>query len=197
MQAAVAFEASGLFTNRQALADSLGVSKQAILYWYPSKWELMADCSLPLIRQEADAQHRMPQGPLGGTVRVGRRQAADLQDDAALIIQGIAPGTAVIDRATPANTTMAGERSRPISSGLSWGCGRRSPAASARSPWRRRGRSGRRRGRSIAGALGVRLGGLARAEVHGAEFFAGLRVHQGQLRGGKLIEEVFIATVLQ
>jgi AcrR family transcriptional regulator len=39
----------------QALADALGVSKQAILYWYPSKWELMADCSLPLIRQEADA----------------------------------------------------------------------------------------------------------------------------------------------
>jgi AcrR family transcriptional regulator len=39
----------------QALADSLGVSKQAILYWYPSKWELMADCSLPLVRQEADA----------------------------------------------------------------------------------------------------------------------------------------------
>jgi AcrR family transcriptional regulator len=39
----------------QALADRLGVSKQAILYWYPSKWELMADCSLPIIRQEADA----------------------------------------------------------------------------------------------------------------------------------------------
>jgi AcrR family transcriptional regulator len=38
----------------QALADALGVSKQAILYWYPSKWELMADCSLPIIRQEAD-----------------------------------------------------------------------------------------------------------------------------------------------
>ena len=39
----------------QALADTLGVSKQAILYWYPSKWELMADCSLPIIQQEADA----------------------------------------------------------------------------------------------------------------------------------------------
>lgn len=39
----------------QALADALGVSKQAILYWYPSKWELMADCGLPLIRQEAEA----------------------------------------------------------------------------------------------------------------------------------------------
>jgi AcrR family transcriptional regulator len=39
----------------QALADKLGVSKQAIIYWYPSKWELMADCSLPIIRQEADA----------------------------------------------------------------------------------------------------------------------------------------------
>jgi AcrR family transcriptional regulator len=39
----------------QALADALGVSKQAILYWYPSKWELMADCSVPIIRREADA----------------------------------------------------------------------------------------------------------------------------------------------
>ena len=39
----------------QALADALGVSKQAILYWYPSKWELIADCGVPIIRQEADA----------------------------------------------------------------------------------------------------------------------------------------------
>lgn len=39
----------------QALADTLGVSKQAILYWYPSKWELIADCGVPIIRQEADA----------------------------------------------------------------------------------------------------------------------------------------------
>jgi len=39
----------------QALADTLGVSKQAILYWYPSKWELIADCGVPILRQEADA----------------------------------------------------------------------------------------------------------------------------------------------
>jgi AcrR family transcriptional regulator len=39
----------------QALADRLGVSKQAILYWYPSKWELIADCGVPILRQEADA----------------------------------------------------------------------------------------------------------------------------------------------
>ncbi len=39
----------------QALADALGVSKQAILYWYPTKWELIAECGLPLMRQEADA----------------------------------------------------------------------------------------------------------------------------------------------
>jgi AcrR family transcriptional regulator len=39
----------------QALADTLGVSKQAILYWYPSKWELIADCGAPILRREADA----------------------------------------------------------------------------------------------------------------------------------------------
>ena len=33
----------------QALADRLGVSKQAILYWYPTKWELIAECGLPLM----------------------------------------------------------------------------------------------------------------------------------------------------
>lgn len=38
----------------QALADRLGVSKQAVLYWYPSKWELMTDYSAPELRKEAD-----------------------------------------------------------------------------------------------------------------------------------------------
>ena len=39
----------------QALAGALGVSKQAIIYWYPSKWELIRDSSLPALRAEADA----------------------------------------------------------------------------------------------------------------------------------------------
>jgi AcrR family transcriptional regulator len=56
-EAALAIVERGSLTalTFQALADKLGVSKQAILYWYPSKWELMADCSLPIIRQEAEA----------------------------------------------------------------------------------------------------------------------------------------------
>jgi len=39
----------------QALAAALGVSKQAIIYWYPSKWELVRDVSLPALKAEADA----------------------------------------------------------------------------------------------------------------------------------------------
>jgi AcrR family transcriptional regulator len=38
----------------QAIADALAVSKQAILYWYPSKWELVADLYLPAMRHEAE-----------------------------------------------------------------------------------------------------------------------------------------------
>lgn len=36
----------------QALASALGVSKQAIIYWYPSKRELARDFCLPLLREE-------------------------------------------------------------------------------------------------------------------------------------------------
>lgn len=39
----------------QALAAALGVSKQAIIYWYPSKWELVRDVAVPALRAEADA----------------------------------------------------------------------------------------------------------------------------------------------
>ena len=39
----------------QAIASALGVSKQAIIYWYPTKWELIADICLPLMREEADS----------------------------------------------------------------------------------------------------------------------------------------------
>ena len=52
----------------QALADTLQVSKQAVLYWYPSKWQLMADYSVPEMRKEADA--------LLGAI-AGSRHAAD------------------------------------------------------------------------------------------------------------------------
>lgn len=38
----------------QALASALGVSKQAIIYWYPSKRELARDFCLPLLREERE-----------------------------------------------------------------------------------------------------------------------------------------------
>lgn len=38
----------------QALASSLGVSKQAIIYWYSSKRELARDFCLPLLKEERD-----------------------------------------------------------------------------------------------------------------------------------------------
>ncbi|WP_170314602.1 TetR/AcrR family transcriptional regulator [Aquibium carbonis] len=38
----------------QALASSLGVSKQAILYWYPSKRALAKDFCLPILKEERD-----------------------------------------------------------------------------------------------------------------------------------------------
>ena len=38
----------------QALASILGVSKQAIIYWYPSKRELARDFCLPLLKEERD-----------------------------------------------------------------------------------------------------------------------------------------------
>lgn len=39
----------------QALAEELGVSKQAIIYWYPSKWELLREVAVQGLRAEADA----------------------------------------------------------------------------------------------------------------------------------------------
>lgn len=39
----------------QALAATLGVSKQAIIYWYPSKWELLRDVAVRGLRAEADS----------------------------------------------------------------------------------------------------------------------------------------------
>ena len=39
----------------QALASAFDVSKQAIIYWYPTKWTLVADICLPLMRAEAEA----------------------------------------------------------------------------------------------------------------------------------------------
>jgi len=38
----------------QAIATAFGVSKQAIIYWYPNKWALVADICLPFMREEAD-----------------------------------------------------------------------------------------------------------------------------------------------
>lgn len=38
----------------QALASTLGVSKQAIIYWYPSKRELVRDFCLPALMEERD-----------------------------------------------------------------------------------------------------------------------------------------------
>jgi AcrR family transcriptional regulator len=39
----------------QAIASAFGVSKQAIIYWYPTKWALVADVCLPFMREEAAA----------------------------------------------------------------------------------------------------------------------------------------------
>jgi AcrR family transcriptional regulator len=39
----------------QALADRLGVTKQAIIYWYPTKQDLARDLVLPTLRAEAQA----------------------------------------------------------------------------------------------------------------------------------------------
>jgi AcrR family transcriptional regulator len=39
----------------QALASALGVSKQAIIYWYPNKRELVRDFCLPALKEERDA----------------------------------------------------------------------------------------------------------------------------------------------
>lgn len=39
----------------QALGDTLGVSKQAIIYWFPSKADLTRELVLPGLRAEADA----------------------------------------------------------------------------------------------------------------------------------------------
>jgi AcrR family transcriptional regulator len=38
----------------QALAGALGVSKQAIIYWFPSKWELAREYALRGLQAEAD-----------------------------------------------------------------------------------------------------------------------------------------------
>ncbi len=50
----VAEEGTGALTF-QALARTLGVSKQAIIYWYPSKKELVRDFCLPALKEERDA----------------------------------------------------------------------------------------------------------------------------------------------
>lgn len=39
----------------QALAERLGVSKQAIIYWYPAKWQLAQDYAVRALGAEADA----------------------------------------------------------------------------------------------------------------------------------------------
>ncbi|MEQ1899896.1 MAG: TetR family transcriptional regulator [Devosia sp.] len=39
----------------QALAGAFDVSKQAIIYWYPTKWALVADICLPFMRAETEA----------------------------------------------------------------------------------------------------------------------------------------------
>jgi AcrR family transcriptional regulator len=39
----------------QKLASRLGVSKQAIIYWFPTKQDLARELVLPLLRAEADA----------------------------------------------------------------------------------------------------------------------------------------------
>jgi AcrR family transcriptional regulator len=52
-QRLVAEQGTGALTF-QALATRLGVSKQAIIYWYPSKKELVRDFCLPALIEERD-----------------------------------------------------------------------------------------------------------------------------------------------
>jgi AcrR family transcriptional regulator len=39
----------------QALADALGVTKQAIIYWFPTKEDLAREVALPILKAESDA----------------------------------------------------------------------------------------------------------------------------------------------
>lgn len=56
----------------QALAGALGVSKQAIIYWYPNKWELIRDFSLPELKAEADVLIAAVSPATSGTEAVER-----------------------------------------------------------------------------------------------------------------------------
>ncbi len=53
--AALIREAGASALTFQALGDRLGVSKQAIIYWFPSKADLTQAMVLPALQQEADA----------------------------------------------------------------------------------------------------------------------------------------------
>jgi AcrR family transcriptional regulator len=56
----------------QALATALGVSKQAIIYWYPSKWELVLDLALSGLRGEAEAVIAAIAGAGSAPTAIGR-----------------------------------------------------------------------------------------------------------------------------
>lgn len=59
----------------QALADTLGVTKQAVLYWYPSKAALARDLVLPALEGEANALKAAVDpatGPADGVNRFAR-----------------------------------------------------------------------------------------------------------------------------
>ena len=49
----IAHKGAGAVTF-QAIATAFGVSKQAIIYWYPNKWALVGDICLPFMREEAE-----------------------------------------------------------------------------------------------------------------------------------------------
>jgi AcrR family transcriptional regulator len=65
----VAEEGTGALTF-QLLASRLGVSKQAIIYWYPSKAELVRDFCLPVLGAEAAAVSAAMEGVEGAPAAI-------------------------------------------------------------------------------------------------------------------------------
>src|SRR5690606_10521828 len=56
----------------QALASALGVSKQAIIYWYANKWELALELSLAGLRTEAEVTTAAIAPALSASDAIGR-----------------------------------------------------------------------------------------------------------------------------
>ncbi|MEQ9639204.1 MAG: helix-turn-helix domain-containing protein [Alphaproteobacteria bacterium] len=56
----------------EAVARRLGVTKQAVIYWFPTKQDLMREIVVPLLRAEADALAAAVEGATGAADAVAR-----------------------------------------------------------------------------------------------------------------------------